>query len=71
VRIWVRDQNLGLINTQNSSNRIIENSRVYRYVKYKSTLSSHAHRSMEVDRFGLRVDGDEQKLMKISRSGCC
>jgi hypothetical protein len=31
----------------------------------------HAHRSMVVDRFGLRMDRDEQKLMKISRSGCC
>jgi hypothetical protein len=31
----------------------------------------NAHRSMVVDRFGLRMDRDEQKLMKISRSGCC
>ena len=31
----------------------------------------HTHRSMVVDRFGLRMDRDEQKLMKISRSGCC
>jgi hypothetical protein len=30
----------------------------------------NVHRSMVVDRIGLRFDGDEQKLVKISRLGC-
>lgn len=33
-------------------------------------LEGIAHRSMVVDRFGLRIGGDEQKLVKISRLGC-
>ena len=31
----------------------------------------HTHRSMVVDRIGLQSGGDEQKVMNISRSGCC
>jgi hypothetical protein len=30
----------------------------------------HVHRSMVVDRFGLRMGGDEQKVMKVSGLGC-
>jgi hypothetical protein len=30
-----------------------------------------ANRSIVMEKFGLRIGWDEQKLMKISRSGCC
>jgi hypothetical protein len=30
----------------------------------------HAHRSIVVDRFGLRIDGDERNVPKTFKSGC-
>ena len=34
------------------------------------THGVHAHRSIVVDRFGLRIDGDERNVPKTFKSGC-